>query len=63
VTYDWLRVAMAAVGYVSAIRAISVPYPPRDPSVVPTPRATKVVYGVGIGAVLLFVIYFLVGGL
>ena len=27
VTYDWLRVAMMAVGFVSAIRAISVSYP------------------------------------
>lgn len=27
VTYDWLRVAMGAVGFVSAIRAISVPFP------------------------------------
>ncbi len=28
VTYDWLRVAMEAVGFVSAFRAISVPFPP-----------------------------------
>jgi hypothetical protein len=27
VTYDWLRVAMMVVGFVSAIRAISVPFP------------------------------------
>jgi hypothetical protein len=27
VTYDWLRVAMGFLGFVSAIRAISVPFP------------------------------------
>lgn len=27
VAYDWLRVAMMAVGFVAAIRAISVPFP------------------------------------
>ena len=31
VTYDWLRVAMGTVGYVSSIRAISIPFPaPQD---------------------------------
>jgi hypothetical protein len=31
VTYDWLRVAMGVVGFLSAIRAISVPFPAREP--------------------------------
>jgi hypothetical protein len=32
VTYDWLRVAMRVVGLVSAIRAISVPFPTPAPA-------------------------------
>jgi len=30
VTYDWIRIAMGSVGLVSAVRAISVPFPGRD---------------------------------
>jgi hypothetical protein len=31
VAFDWLRVAMGFVGLVAAVRAISVPFPPRTP--------------------------------
>jgi hypothetical protein len=30
ITYDWVRVAMGVVGFVSAVRAISVPFPVSD---------------------------------
>src|SRR6266849_630932 len=30
VSYDWLRVAMGVVGFVSSVRAISVPFPERQ---------------------------------
>lgn len=31
VSYDWLRIAMGTVGFVSAVRAISVPFPEERP--------------------------------
>jgi hypothetical protein len=58
VMYDWLRVAMGVVGFVSAIRAISVPFPAQYSRTEPAPRAMKILYGVGIGAVLIFLVYF-----
>jgi hypothetical protein len=60
VAFDWLRMAMGVVGYVAAIRAISVPYPAVEDGV-PATLAIKTLYGVCIGTVLLFVIYFLRG--
>ncbi len=39
VSYDWLRVAMGVVGFVSSVRAISVPFPePQDSSVAKAPK-------------------------
>jgi hypothetical protein len=35
VTYDWLRVAMVVIGYVSVIRAISVPFSTRSAHAAP----------------------------
>ena len=58
VRYDWLRVAMATIGFVSSVRAISVPFPPLLVTA-PTPLGVKFMYAVGIGAVVLFVAYFL----
>ena len=31
VAYDWLRVAMGTIGFVAAVRAISVPFPTKQP--------------------------------
>jgi hypothetical protein len=58
VRYDWLRVAMATLGFVSSVRAISVPFPPLLVTG-PTSLGVKLMYAVGIGAVVLFVAYFL----
>lgn len=32
VSYDWVRVALGVIGFVSSIRAISLPFPTRAPS-------------------------------
>jgi hypothetical protein len=37
VACDWLRVAMASVGFVAAVRAISVPFPVLREAAAPTP--------------------------
>ena len=58
VRYDWLRVAMATVGFVSSVRAISIPFPPLLLTG-PASLGVKLMYAVGIGAVVLFVAYFL----
>jgi len=57
VAFDWLRIAMGTVGYVAVIRAISVPFPPLVEGV-RTSLRLKILYGACIGAVLLFVFYF-----
>ena len=57
VMFDWLRVALATVGYVAAVRAISIPYPVAESG--RTSRGVKILGGLCITAVLLFVIYFL----
>lgn len=57
VALDWLRVAMGTVGYIAVVRAISVPYP-ASVGDVRTPLLIKCLYGACIGAVLLFVVYF-----
>ena len=62
VVYDWLRVAMGAIGFVSAVKAISAPYP-RGFVAVASPFAVKLLYGAGIVVVVLFVGYFLTTGL
>ncbi|MDQ1592520.1 MAG: hypothetical protein QOG71_3147 [Pyrinomonadaceae bacterium] len=58
VRYDWVRVAMATIGFVSSVRAISIPFPPLL-AAVPTPLIVKLMYAVSIGAVALFIAYFL----
>ena len=58
VAFDWLRIAMGTVGYVAAIRAISIPFPPPVEGV-RTSLGIKLLYGACVGAVLSFVIYFL----
>ena len=59
VAYDWLRVAMATLGFVAAVRAISVPFPPQRISTGRTTPLVKVLYGLGISAIVLFALYFL----
>jgi hypothetical protein len=59
VACDWLRVAMASVGFVAAVRAISVPFPVLREAAAPTPLGVKIVYGLGAAGVVLFVLYFL----
>jgi len=58
VMYDWIRVAMAAIGFVSSVRAISIPFPPLL-AAVPASLIVKLMYASGIGAVALFIAYFL----
>jgi hypothetical protein len=58
VRYDWVRVAMATLGFVSSVRAISIPFPPLI-AAGPTPLVVKLMYAAGIGAVALFIAYFL----
>ena len=57
IAFDWLRVGIGVVGYVAAIKAISIPYPaPIDDR--PSSPLMKVVYAVCIAGVLAFVAYF-----
>ena len=58
VMYDWVRVAMATIGFVASIRAISIPFPTLL-AARPTSLIVKLMYVVGIGAVVLFIVYFL----
>ncbi len=58
VRYDWVRVAMAAIGFVSSVRAISIPFPPLL-AAGPISLFVKFMYAAGIGAVALFIAYFL----
>ena len=58
VAYDWLRVSMGVVGFVCAIRAISIPFPDLKSRALPASLAMKLLYGVGISATVLFLIYF-----
>ena len=57
ITLDWLRVAIGAVGYVAAIRAISLPYPATIDTR-PSSLLMKAFYAVCVVGVLAFVIYF-----
>ncbi len=58
ITFDWLRIALGFIGFVSAIRAISIPFPIVN-EIEHTSLWMKVLYGICISVVLLFVIYFL----
>lgn len=62
VRYDWGRIAMATVGYLAALRAISVPFPPLVEAA-PTSLLVKLLYGTGIAAVIGFIVYFLYAGM
>ena len=54
---DWLRLAIGAVGYIAAIRAISIPYPATIDNR-PSSLLMKAFYTVCIVGVLAFVVYF-----
>lgn len=57
IIFDWLRVGIGVVGYVAAIKAISIPYPaPIDDR--PSSPLMKAVYAICIAGVLAFVAYF-----
>ena len=60
---DWLRVTLASIGLVCSVRALSMPFPAPDPTAAPPSLALKVVYAVGLAAVVAFIAYFLVKGL
>ena len=57
IALDWLRVAIGVVGYVAAIRAISIPYPANVDNR-PSSPLMKAFYAVCIAGVLVFVVYF-----
>ena len=57
---DWLRIAMASVGYGALLRAISMPFPAAIERA-PATLLLKVLYGLGVAAVVAFIIYFLRG--
>ena len=57
ITLDWLRVAIGVIGYVAAIRAISIPYPATIDYRASSPLM-KAFYAVCIAGVLAFVVYF-----
>lgn len=59
VVYDWLRVGLASVGFVAAVRAISVPFPLEPRARVPATAVMKIIYIVAVSGVGLFVLYFL----
>jgi hypothetical protein len=63
VTYDWLRVSIGTLGLLCSVRAISVPLPPSDPNARRATNAMRLLYAVGILAVLAFVAWFLAKGL
>jgi hypothetical protein len=58
ITFDWLRIALGSIGFVSAVRAISIPFPIVI-EIENTSFGMKVLYGICISVVILFVIYFL----
>lgn len=58
ITFDWLRITLGFIGFVSAVRAISIPFPIVN-EIENTSFGMKVLYGICISVVLLFVIYFL----
>ena len=57
IAFDWLRVGIGVVGYVAAIKAISIPYPASIDDR-PSSPLMKAVYSVCIAGVLAFVAYF-----
>lgn len=58
ITFDWLRIVVGFIGFVAAVRAISIPFPIVN-EIGHTSFWMKVLYGICISVVLLFVIYFL----
>lgn len=60
VVIDWLRVALGALAFLAAIRAISIPFPPEATWPVRTPTLLAWLgYAAGIVGVLAFAVYFL----
>ncbi len=57
IALDWLRVGIGVVGYVAAIRAISIPHPALIDER-PSSPLMKAVYVACIAGVLVFVAYF-----
>lgn len=58
---DWLRVAAGGIGFLAAVKAISIPYP-SDTVAQRTPTPTEKLFWIAAGILLLsFVIYFLSG--
>ena len=57
IALDWLRVAIGVVGYVAAIKAISIPFPGTI-NYRPSSPLKKAFYSVCIAGVLAFVVYF-----
>jgi len=58
VTLDWVRIAMGTVGFVASIRAISVPYPEAAELPVVASLQLKVIYVIGVAAIVAFVVFF-----
>ena len=58
VALDWVRIACGSAGFIASIRAISVPYPIAPRETTPVSRLTKLMYAVGIAAILAFVAHF-----
>jgi hypothetical protein len=56
VALDWVRVAVGSIGFVSAVRALSIPFPEeRAPADPPAVTVALIVAAIGIAA---FVVYF-----
>jgi|GEM_PF-585073 len=55
---DWLRVVTAALGFVSALRALSLPFPGEQIAAGPVPVVRRVFHAVCVVALLGFVAYF-----
>ncbi len=60
VFFDWLRIAAGTIGYVAAIRALSIPFLPRAVGA-RTSLGMKVLYGLCIASFLAFTAYFIRG--
>jgi hypothetical protein len=58
IALDWVRIAMGTAGFLASIRAISVPFPVLAGEPTPASLPMRVAYGIGIAAVLAFVVYF-----
>ena len=62
ITYDRMRVAMGTVGFLSAIKGLSEPLPPIAVTR-PASLTVRVLYGIVIAGILVFIAYFVIKGL